>query len=350
MFGAERRQLILELVRAHGSVSMRDLAKAVNVSEVTVRRDVSALEWRGLLDRRHGGAMLPGREDGREDSESESLVLGDAATLPRTVMFGAERRRLICELVRANKAVSLGDLARAVNVSETTVRRDLDTLEKRGVIQRTHGGAVLAQRAEGLRYEPDTEAVQPPRVPEKAAIAALAATMVGDGEAIMVGAGTTAYEFAQRLAPTSPLTVLTNSMLVARALARTPHVELVLTSGSLDNSSLALVGSTAERWMAGHRVSRAFVSGTGLTADRGLSSSHLALSAVDRAMVGSAHEVIVLADHSKLGVETTYQVAPITRIDHLVTDDAPDTSVIESLQARGVRVHIAPPRRPVMAG
>src|SRR5664279_5093186 len=99
MFGAERRQLILELVRAHGSVSMRDLAKAVNVSEVTVRRDVSALEWRGLLDRRHGGAMMPGREDGRDDGESESLVLGDAATLPRTVMFGAERRRLICELV-----------------------------------------------------------------------------------------------------------------------------------------------------------------------------------------------------------------------------------------------------------
>jgi DeoR/GlpR family transcriptional regulator of sugar metabolism len=148
--GPERRQLILELVRAHGSVSMRDLAAEVNVSEVTVRRDVAALERRGLLDRRHGGAMVPGREDG----ESESLVLGDAATIPRTVMFGAERRRLICDLVRANKAVSLGDLARAVNVSEMTVRRDLDTLEKRGVIRRTHGGAILADdAADGLPYE-----------------------------------------------------------------------------------------------------------------------------------------------------------------------------------------------------
>jgi DeoR/GlpR family transcriptional regulator of sugar metabolism len=232
-----------------------------------------------------------------------------------------------------------------------TVRRDLDTLEKRGVIQRTHGGAILAERvADGLPYQPATDAEQPPRAHEKAAIAALAATMVGSGEAIMVGAGTTAYEFARRLAPDSPLTVLTNSMLVARALARTPHVELVMTSGSLDNSSLALVGSTAERWMAGHRVSRAFVSGTGLTAARGLSSSHLALSAVDRAMVGSAQEVVVLADHTKLGVETTYQVAPTPRIDHLVTDDAPDTAVIESLRARGVHVHVAPPRRPAMAG
>jgi DeoR/GlpR family transcriptional regulator of sugar metabolism len=101
--------------------------------------------------------------------------------------------------------------------------------------------------------------------------------------------------------------------------------------------------------MSDHRVSRAFISGGGLTIDRGLSNTHLALSGVDRAIVASARDVVVLADHSKLGVESTYRVAPIARINHLVTDDAHDSSVIDSLTAQGVTVHVAtanpPPRR-----
>ncbi|HEY3549013.1 MAG TPA: DeoR family transcriptional regulator [Propionicimonas sp.] len=335
MFGAERRQLILDLVRAKGAVSIRDLAQAADASEVTVRRDVTTLESRGLLERSHGGAMLPGREVG------ETLVLGDAAPHSRTTMFGAERRHLIHEFVRAHKVVTLHELVEAVNASEVTVRRDLATLEKRGLITRSHGGA---HAPDALVYEPWVEDGQPvsDATDAKAAIAALAATLVGDGEAIMLGAGTTVHELARRLAPTSHLTVLTNSMLVARALARTPHVELVMTRGSLDNSTHALVGSAAEQWMAGHRASRAFISGGGVTTDRGLSNGNLALSAVDRAIVSSARDVVVLADHSKLGVETTYPVAPTGRINHLVTNTGPDMAVIEALRARGVAVHVAP--------
>lgn len=351
MFGAERRQLILELVRAQGAVSIRDLAMAVNASEVTVRRDVTTLESRGLLDRSHGGALLPDRELGGallpnrdqgaapQPDRGETLVLGEAPGPARTTMFGAERRRLICEYVRANRVVSLRDLAAAVNASEVTVRRDLVTLERQGLIERAHGGAQLP---DALIIEPWPTAPPDPETTAKSAIATLAATLVGDATAIMLGAGTTVYELARRLAPRSPLTVLTNSMLVARALARTPNVELVMTRGSLDNSTLALVGSAAEHWIAGQRVTRAFVSGGGLTTERGLSSTHLAVSEVERAIVGSAKELVVLADHTKLGVESTYPVAPVTRIDHLVTDTSGDASVLESLSSRGVHVHVAP--------
>ncbi|PVU83995.1 DeoR family transcriptional regulator [Cellulomonas sp. WB94] len=254
-------------------------------------------------------------------------------------MFGAERRHLIHEFVRAHKVVTLHELVEAVNASEVTVRRDLATLEKRGLITRSHGGA---HAPDALVYAPWTdESTTSDTTDAKSAIAALAATLVGDGEAIMLGAGTTVHELARRLAPTSPLTVLTNSMLVARALARTPHVELVMTRGSLDNTTHALVGSAAEAWMSGHRASKAFISGGGVTTDRGLSNGNLALSAVDRAIVGSARDVVVLADHSKLGVETTYPVAPTGRINHLVTDEGPDSSVVEALRARGVAVHVA---------
>lgn len=341
MYGAERRQLILELVRAHGSVSVRDLARAVNVSEVTVRRDVTALERRSLLERRHGGAMVPERERGLPQ---DAVVLGEATTVSRTVMFGAERRRLLLELVRVNKAASIGELSRAVNVSEMTVRRDLDTLEKRGLLLRAHGGAVLpdavrAQWPAPLPYEPEPEPETEARLGLSAAtIATAAAALVPDGESIMLGAGPAVAELARQLPPIR-LTVLTNSVPVARALAGRPGVELVMTSGSVDPAALAVVGSAAERWIAGHRVNRAFVSGTGLTAERGLSTSDLGLAGVDRAMVASAAEVVVLAGHATFGVETTYQVAPVPRIAHLVTDADTASPLVGSLSASGVRVH-----------
>ena len=279
----------------------------------------------------HGGAMLPGVEFGGDD------LLGQDQSSTGS-MFGAHRRRLICEVVSARKAVSLRELAVAVNSSEATVRRDLVTLERRGLVNRSHGGASI----------PDALDVSPwPRISSvvvaKARIAALAATLIGDGDAIMLGAGTTVHAFARRLAPRSPLTVLTNSILVARALAETPHVELVLTGGALDGSAHALVGHAAERWVADHRVSRAFISGSGLTIDRGLSGSDSALSAVDRAIVESARSVVVLADQTKIGIDSPYDVAPVTRIHDLVTDGSIEDDVVRSFAARGVAVHVTRP-------
>lgn len=331
MFGAERRQRLLDLVRTRGAVSIRELAVALDASEATIRRDVTTMANRGVLVHRHGGAMLPGVEFGVDD-------LPDQVQSNKGSMFGAQRRRMICEVVSARKAVSLRELAQAVNSTEATVRRDLVTLERRGLVLRSHGGASI----------PDALDVAPwPRISSvvtaKAKIAALAATLVGDGDAIMLGAGTTVQAFARRLSPRTPLTVLTNSILVARALAETPNVELVMTGGALNGSAHALVGHAAERWVAEHRVSKAFISGSGLTIGRGVSGSDPALSAVDRAIVESARSVVVLADQTKIGVDSPYDVAPLTRIHDLVTDGSIEDDVIQSFAAFGVTVHVTPP-------
>ena len=316
MFGAERRQRLLDLVRARGAVSIRELAVELDASEATIRRDVTTMANRGILVHRHGGAMLPGLEYGGEELSGQ-----DPATAGP--MFGAQRRRLICEVVTARKAVSLRELAEAVNASEATVRRDLVTLERRGLLLRSHGGASILDALDVAPWPRISSGVA-----AKARIAALAATLVADGDAIMLGAGTTVQALARRLAPRSPLTVLTNSILVARALAETPNVELVMTGGALDGSAHALVGGAAERWVAEHRVSKAFVSGSGLTIGRGLSGADQALSAVDRAIVESARSVVVLADQSKIGIDSLYDVAPVTRIHHLVTDESTEDGVV----------------------
>ncbi|MFH8560679.1 DeoR/GlpR family DNA-binding transcription regulator [Streptomyces sp. NPDC017988] len=257
-------------------------------------------------------------------------------------MFAAERRQLILEMVRANGAVSLRELARVVQTSEVTVRRDVRALEAEGLLDRRHGGAVLPG---GFTRESGFPQKSHLATAEKTAIADLAAGLVEEGEAIVIGAGTTTQELARRLARVPRLTVVTNSLLVAQALAHANRVEVVMTGGTLRGSDYALVGSGAEQSLQGLRVSRAFLSGSGLTAERGLSTSNMLSASVDRALVQAAAEVVVLADHTKLGTDTMFQTVPTDVITRLVTDEPPahDDRAATELQAladQGVRIAV----------
>lgn len=142
------------------------------------------------------------------------------------------------------------------------------------------------------------------------------------------------------------LTVVTNSLLVAQALAHANRVEVVMTGGTLRGSNYALVGSGAEQSLQGLRVSRAFLSGSGLTAERGLSTSNMLSASVDRALVQAAAEVVVLADHTKLGADTMFQTVPTDVITRLVTDEPPAhderaASELQALADQGVQIAVA---------
>ncbi|QEV45866.1 DeoR/GlpR transcriptional regulator [Streptomyces vinaceus] len=267
-------------------------------------------------------------------------------------MFAAERRQLILEMVRANGAVSLRELARVVQTSEVTVRRDVRALEAEGLLDRRHGGAVLPG---GFTRESGFPQKSHLATAEKTAIADVAASLVEEGEAVVVGAGTTTQELARRLARVPGLTVVTNSLLVAQALAHANRVEVVMTGGTLRGSNYALVGSGAEQSLQGLRVSRAFLSGSGLTAERGLSTSNMLSASVDRALVQAAAEVVVLADHTKLGTDTMFQTVPTDVMTRLVTDEPPphDDRAATELQAladQGVQITIAGAVAPGGAG
>ncbi|MGW0565510.1 DeoR/GlpR family DNA-binding transcription regulator [Streptomyces sp. NPDC003016] len=258
-------------------------------------------------------------------------------------MFAAERRQLILEMVRANGAVSLRELARVVQTSEVTVRRDVRALEAEGLLDRRHGGAVLPG---GFTRESGFPQKSHLATAEKTAIADLAAGLVEEGEAVVVGAGTTTQELARRLARVPGLTVVTNSLLVAQALAHANRVEVVMTGGTLRGSNYALVGSGAEQSLQGLRVSRAFLSGSGLTAERGLSTSNMLSASVDRALVQAAAEVVVLADHTKLGTDTMFQTVPTDVITRLVTDEPPShddraATELQALADQGVQIAVA---------
>ncbi|WP_235485344.1 DeoR/GlpR family DNA-binding transcription regulator [Streptomyces roseoverticillatus] len=255
-------------------------------------------------------------------------------------------------MVRANGAVSLRELARVVQTSEVTVRRDVRALEAEGLLDRRHGGAVLPG---GFTRESGFPQKSHLATAEKTAIADLAASFVEEGEAVVVGAGTTTQELARRLARVPGLTVVTNSLLVAQALAHANRVEVVMTGGTLRGSNYALVGSGAEQSLHGLRVTRAFLSGSGLTAERGLSTSNMLSASVDRALVQAAAEVVVLADHTKLGTDTMFQTVPTDVITRLVTDEPPShddraATELQALADQGVHISVAGPGAGASAG
>jgi len=250
-------------------------------------------------------------------------------------MFAAERRGIILEHLRAHGPASLRELAAVTDTSEVTVRRDLRALEAEGRLRRPRGGAMLEDHHAPSYWK---ARVAPA---EKAAIAATAAALVADGDSIVLGAGTTTKALAEALVHVRDLTVVTNSLLAADVLARARGVEVVVTGGTLRGPIYALVGSAAERSLAGLSTARAFISGNGLTAARGLSTPSLEVANVDRALAAAAREVVVLVDHTKVGHDTMCQTVDPERIGCVVTDERADPVELDALGRAGVEVRVA---------
>src|SRR5499427_10190196 len=153
-------------------------------------------------------------------------------------MLAAERRKRIAESIRSRGVVSVPEMAEALGAPEITLRRDLRLMADEGLLVRTHGGALLPG---GLAHEPSYSEKAHQAAAEKAAIARLAASMIRPGDSILLGPGTTTQALARLLVSSPELTVVTNSLLVAQALMEAPHVEVILTGGTLRRSIHALV-------------------------------------------------------------------------------------------------------------
>jgi DeoR/GlpR family transcriptional regulator of sugar metabolism len=247
------------------------------------------------------------------------------------------RSRLLTDL-NEHGSVEVVDLVDRLGVSEMTVRRDLATLEQRGLLRRVRGGAILPQ---GRSYEPPFALRNTTHSEEKAAIAEAAATLVSDGDSVALDVGTTTLALAHRLADRHNLTVLTPSLHVARALADSPTITVVLSGGTVRPSEGSLVGHVAARTFSEFNVDKLFLGIGGLHPDRGLTEFNVDDAIVKRTMIGYATEVTVLADASKLGRVALAHVAPVTAAQRLITDAGSGTAVISDLEGRGLDVTVA---------
>lgn len=250
-------------------------------------------------------------------------------------MFPEERKRRILDLVRNGDAVTVGDLSTEFGVSESTVRRDLRELEQSGLLERTHGGALPA---EGTLSEPSFAEKTGQNNEEKAAIARMAATLVGDGDAIILDAGTTTLQIARLLRHRRNLTVVTNAFHIAAELSDIPEIEVIVTGGTVRGNTLALVGPTAERNLAEVNVDMVFLGTNGIDIARGLTTPTQAEAAVKRAMIAAARKVIVVADHTKFGKVAFATIAPITAAHAVISDRALDPTVEAEFVSAGIEV------------
>ncbi len=177
---------------------------------------------------------------------------------------------------------------------------------------------------------------------EKVAIAARAAELVETGDSVILGPGTSTLELANQIKQISDLTVVTNSLLVIDALMSVSNIQVEVTAGSLRRSIRALVGPLTEESLRTLKANKVFISGNGVTRDRGLTTPEVTVASSDRALVAAGDMRIVLADHTKIGIDTMWQTMSVEQMDVLVTDENAPTTELEALRNAGVDVIIAP--------
>lgn len=229
-------------------------------------------------------------------------------------------------------------LAARFEVSVTTIRRDLDALERRKLIERTWGGARVA-----IPVVYHEEAFQGEAV--KRAIAAAAAALVGPGMTVAISGGSTCTELARCLRG-SRIRVLTNALNVALELRSTPHTRVVLTGGELNTASYELIGDLVGRSLSEYRVDMAFVGCSGLTPDFGFSMRDDPEAAAARAITQVAERVVVLADHRKVGHKTFARYAQLGEVERFITDEGLSDEWTARLTQAGLRVErVALPRQ-----
>jgi DeoR/GlpR family transcriptional regulator of sugar metabolism len=250
-----------------------------------------------------------------------------------------ERRRLILETVAADGQATVAELSDKLNVSEVTVRRDLQELAERGLLLRSHGGAVASQLA--LPEPPVLQRIKETQV-HKCQIGRAAAALIPDGSSVFIGSGTTTAQVARHLTGCKNLTVITNALNVATELATAPGVTVVMTGGVMRKSELSLIGHLAELALREVRVDRAVVGMQAISLEDGMTNDYWPEVMTDRAVIQMAPELIVVADHTKFGQVASALIAPMERISTLVTDSETDPVIVERLSRRGIRVIIAP--------
>ncbi|MDH6122187.1 DeoR/GlpR family DNA-binding transcription regulator [Kitasatospora sp. GAS204B] len=260
-------------------------------------------------------------------------------------LLAEQRRALILDEVRRRGGVRVNELTRRLNVSDMTIRRDLDALAKVGAIEKVHGGAVPVEEAR--THEPGFEAKSTLELSAKEEIARAAAALVTPGSAIALSGGTTTFALAQHLVTIGPLTVVTNSVRVADVFERAQRQgegtgTTVVLTGGVRTPSDSLVGPVADRAIRSLHFDLLFLGTHGLSPEAGLSTPNLAEAETNRNFVASARRVVVVADHTKWGVVGLSTFAELAEVDTWVTDAALSPEAGEAAREQVRELVLAP--------
>lgn len=259
-------------------------------------------------------------------------------------MLAEERRSRLLELVRVRRFAALPELAEALQVSESTIRRDVEHLEEEGIAQRIHGGVLYSGASPKL---PHFELQQTESWAQKKAIAERAVARIQDGDTVLLDGGSTTYEVA-RLLVGRPLHVVTNSLPVANLFAADGNSDLVLIGGNICPRTGVAQGPLADQMIGQLRVRRTIMSVGGID-EQGCFNDNLLLVETERAMMRVAEEVIVVADNQKFGRRSLAHLCALEAITCLVSDDGMEARWRDRVGEAGVELLVAQTRSPLEA-
>jgi DeoR/GlpR family transcriptional regulator of sugar metabolism len=257
-------------------------------------------------------------------------------------MNAAERQSKIVEIVMAEGSISVPDICEHFDVSEMTARRDLNEIDRQGLLRRVRGGAVANL---GRSYEPPFPIRATKNQRAKAAIGLKAAELVCDGDSIALDVGTTTLEIVRGLKGKRNLTIVTSCLQIANLvvdnLSLDADVRLILTGGIVRPRELSMIGSIPHIVYQDLHVDKAFIGIGGISLADGLTEYNLEDTQIKHCLIQNAREIIVVADGSKFDVTTFATIAPLLSVDSIVTDESAPSNVVEQIRKIGVTVIIA---------
>jgi len=260
-------------------------------------------------------------------------------------MFREERMSQLLAHLGQEGQLRVGNAASLFGVSESTIRLDLQELEERGLVQRTHGGAILTSLARSGTMKYLAMGIEERLVANrdaKKAIGELAASLIQDGETIMIDGGSTARYVAYHLRSKQRLTIVTHIVdIYPDLIGMEGDFRVVLTGGELDKNEMILVGEEAPLIVSRYRASKAVLGIDGLSISLGLTTQDVH-APLKKAMMTYSDQVVIVADSTKLGQVSLVPVAMLDEIDYLVTDDRADPHMVKEIEALGVKVLVAP--------
>jgi DeoR family transcriptional regulator of aga operon len=268
----------------------------------------------------------------KQEATREALVNEER---PPEGMMAEERRMQILHIVRSEGRAKVNDLVRRFNTSAVTIRSDLNELHQRGVIQRSHGGAVIQDTV--FRESPVQERVKN-KATEKQRIGAMAASLVGEGETIIIDSGSTALEVARHVKHIAHLQVLTNGLYIAVELLASRTVQTIIMGGSVRNDSASVVGRSSEDMVEQFSADKLFLGGAGCDPDFGVSGISLDETMANRAMLRAAREIIVVADSSKFSKRSMSLIASFAEVDIVISDTGLSAPLQERIRSFGCKL------------
>lgn len=249
-----------------------------------------------------------------------------------------ERHSIILELLREFGKVDVADLSSKLKVSAVTIRKDLDLLEEKKLLYRTHGGAILADPYIATRKVSEKEKLRPE---VKRRIGLKAVELLSPQDALIIASGTTVQAFA-RCIENMKLTVITAAMNVAMELLDKPDIEIIQLGGIIRHSSASAVSEYAIRMLDNFSCSKLFLGVDGIDPEYGLSTTHIQEACLNQAMIAAATKTIVLADSSKFGRRGFSKICNMSDIDWVITDSGISPKMLEAIEEQGVKVTIVP--------